>query len=281
MRIDPHTHSAYSDGTESPAALMAQAARAGLDVVGLTDHDTTAGWEEAAAAVPETGVTLLRGAEISCSANGIALHLLAYLFDPDYAPLADALAHARHSRSNRTRLMVQRLAADYPITWEGVLAQAADATTIGRPHIADALVAAGAFPDRAAAFAGPLATSSPYYVPYWVLDPVDACRLVRAAGGVPVAAHPRAANRQRGLVPDETFARMAQAGLAAIEVDHRDHGPAQRDQARALAQALGLGMSGASDYHGAGKPNRLGENLMPPALLEQIVSEGALALIAP
>ncbi|QHO90569.1 phosphatase [Actinomyces sp. 432] len=281
MRIDPHTHSAYSDGTESPAALMAQAARAGLDVVGLTDHDTTAGWEEAAAAVPETGVTLLRGAEISCSANGIALHLLAYLFDPDYAPLADALAHARHSRSNRTRLMVQRLAADYPITWEGVLAQAADATTIGRPHIADALVAAGAFPDRAAAFAGPLATSSPYYVPYWGLDPVDACRLVRAAGGVPVAAHPRAANRQRGLVPDETFARMAQAGLAAIEVDHRDHGPAQRDQARALAQALGLGMSGASDYHGAGKPNRLGENLMSPALLEQIVSEGALALIAP
>ncbi|WP_136193751.1 MULTISPECIES: PHP domain-containing protein [Actinomyces] len=281
MRIDPHTHSAYSDGTDSPAELMAQAARAGLDVVGLTDHDTTDGWAEAAAAVPEAGVSLLRGAEISCSADGVALHLLAYLFDPEYAPLAQALAHARHSRANRTRLMVERLAADYPISWEDVLTQAADATTIGRPHIADALVAAGAFPDRSAAFAGPLATSSPYYVHYWALDPVEACRLVRAAGGVPVAAHPRAASRQRRLVPDKTFARMAEAGLAALEVDHRDHTPAQREQARALAQELGLGASGASDYHGAGKPNRLGENLMAPTLLERIVAEGALPLVVP
>ncbi|SDN12635.1 PHP domain-containing protein [Actinomyces ruminicola] len=281
MRIDPHTHSAYSDGTEAPAALMAAAARAGLDVIGLTDHDTTAGWAEAAAAVPETGVTLLRGAEISCSDDGVTLHLLAYLFDPDYAPLADALAHARDSRSNRTRIMVEKLAADYPIGWEDVLAQATDASTIGRPHIADALVAAGVFPNRSAAFSGPLATSSPYYVHYWALDPVDACRLVREAGGVPVAAHPRAANRQRRLVPDATFAEMAAAGLAAIEVDHRDHDSAQREQARALAQRLGLGASGASDYHGAGKPNRLGENLMAPALLERIVAEGTLPLLTP
>lgn len=281
MRIDPHTHSSYSDGTDTPAALMAAAAREGLDVVGLTDHDTTEGWAEAAAAVPRTGVALLRGTEISCSADGVTLHLLAYLFDPDYGPLVDALTTARQSRSNRTRYMVERLAVDYPITWEDVLAQAADAVTIGRPHIADALVAAGAFPNRSAAFAGPLATSSPYYVHYWALDPVEACRLVRKAGGVPVAAHPRAANRQRRLVPDATFARMVEAGLAAIEVDHRDHDPAQREQARVLAQELGIGMSGASDYHGGGKPNRLGENLMPPALLEQIVAEGALPLIAP
>ncbi|MBE6476246.1 MAG: PHP domain-containing protein [Actinomyces succiniciruminis] len=281
MRIDPHTHSSYSDGTDTPAALMAAAAREGLDVVGLTDHDTTEGWAEAAAAVPRTGVSLLRGTEISCSVDGVTLHLLAYLFDPDYGPLADALTAARQSRSNRTRYMVERLAVDYPITWEDVLAQSADAVTIGRPHIADALVAAGVFPNRSAAFAGPLATSSPYYVHYWALDPVEACRLVRAAGGVPVAAHPRAANRQRRLVPDATFARMAEAGLAALEVDHRDHDPAQREQARALARELGVGTSGASDYHGDGKPNRLGENLMPPALLEQIVAEGALPLITP
>ncbi len=260
---------------------MKAAAVAGLDVVGLTDHDTTDGWEQAADAVTDTGVSLLRGAEISCSADGVTLHLLAYLFDPDYAPLADALAHARQSRSERTRRMVEQIGVDYPITWEDVLAQTTDATTIGRPHIADALVAAGAFPDRSAAFAGPLATSSPYYVHYWALDPVEACRLVRDAGGVPVAAHPRAANRQRRLVPDATFNRMARAGLAALEVDHRDHTPAQREQARALAQELGLGVSGASDYHGAGKPNRLGENLMPPALLKRIVAEGTLALITP
>ena len=281
MRIDPHTHSACSDGTDAPAELMAAAARAGLDVVGLTDHDTTAGWAEAAAAVATTGVSLLRGTEISCAADGVTLHLLAYLFDPEDAALSEALDRARRSRDGRARRMVERLAADYPITWQDVVGHSAQAATIGRPHIADALVAAGCFPDRSAAFAGPLAAGSPYYVRHWALDPVRACELVRAAGGVPVAAHPRAASRQRRLVPDETFARMAEAGLAALEVDHRDHGPAQREQARRLAARLGLGCSGSSDYHGAGKPNRLGENLMPPELLERIVAEGVLPLVTP
>ena len=279
MRIDPHTHSACSDGTDAPAELMAAAARAGLDVVGLTDHDTTAGWAEAAAAVATTGVSLLRGTEISCAADGVTLHLLAYLFDPEDAALREAFARARRSRDGRARRMVERLAADYPITWQDVVEHSAQTATIGRPHIADALVAAGCFPDRSAAFAGPLATGSPYYVHHWALEPVRACELVRAAGGVPVAAHPRAARRQRRLVPDETFAAMADAGLAALEVDHRDHDAAGREAARALARRLGLGASGASDYHGAGKPNRLGENLMPPELLDRIVAEGALPLI--
>ncbi len=281
MRIDPHTHSACSDGTDTPAELLALAARAGLDVVGLTDHDTTAGWEEAASAVATTGVTLLRGTEISCSASGVTLHLLAYLFDPEDVELNAAFARARESRATRAQRIVERLSADYPITWEDVLTQAASTRTIGRPHIADALVAAGSFPDRSAAFAGPLATSSPYYVHHWALDPVEACELVRGAGGVPVAAHPRAGRRQRHLVPDETFAAMAEAGLAALEVDHRDHDPAQREAARALAERLGIGMSGSSDYHGTGKPNRLGENLMPEGLLTRIVDEGALPLIRP
>lgn len=279
MRIDPHTHSACSDGTDTPAELMAAAARAGLDVVGLTDHDTTTGWSQAAAAVPATGVTLLRGTEISCAADGVTLHLLAYLFDPEDAALRDAFARARRSRDDRARRMVDRLATDYPITWQDVVEQAPQAVTIGRPHIADALVSAGCFPDRSAAFAGPLATDSPYYVRHWALDPVRACELVRSAGGVPIAAHPRAARRQRRLVPDSVFAAMAEAGLAALEVDHRDHDPADRQAARTLAHDLGLGMSGSSDYHGSGKPNRLGENLMPLELLDRIVDEGALPLI--
>ncbi|MDO4242359.1 MAG: PHP domain-containing protein [Actinomyces sp.] len=279
MRIDPHTHSACSDGTDSPATLMARAAEAGLDVVGLTDHDTTAGWEEAAGAVGATGVALLRGTEISCAVDGVTLHLLAYLFDADAPGLAEAFELARASRSIRARRMVELLAQDYPIAWEDVEAQAAGAVTIGRPHIADALVAAGSFDSRGAAFAGPLATGSPYYVHHWALDPVRGCELVRAAGGVPVAAHPRARSRQRRLVPDAVFADMADAGLAALEVDHRDHGPAEREQARELARYLGIGMSGASDYHGAGKPNRLGENLMPPDLLERIVGEGSIPLV--
>jgi len=258
---------------------MAAAARAGLDVVGLTDHDTTTGWSQAAAAVPATGVTLLRGTEISCAADGVTLHLLAYLFDPQDAALRDAFARARHSRDDRARRMVDRLAVDYPITWQDVVEQTPQAVTIGRPHIADALVSAGCFPDRSAAFAGPLATDSPYYMRHWALDPVRACELVRSAGGVPVAAHPRAARRQRRLVPDSVFAAMAEAGLAALEVDHRDHDPADRQAARTLAHDLGLGMSGSSDYHGSGKPNRLGENLMPLELLDRIVDEGALPLI--
>ena len=281
VRIDPHTHSACSDGTDSPTELMVQAARAGLDVVGLTDHDTMAGWEEAAAAVPATGVALLRGTEISCAAGGVTLHLLSYLHRSDDPALGEAFAHARISRDTRAQRMVERLGEDYPITWEDVVTQSAGTHTIGRPHIADALVAAGSFPDRNAAFAGPLATSSPYYVHHWALDPVEACRLVRAAGGVPVAAHPRASSRQRRLVPDEVFAEMAEAGLAALEMHHRDQTPEQREQVRILAQRLGLGLSGASDYHGTGKPNRLGENLMPPELLEQIVDEGALDLVKP
>lgn len=281
MRIDPHTHSVCSDGTDTPARLMAAAARAGLDVVGLTDHDTTRGWAEAETAVSSTGVSLLRGVEISCMDRGVTLHLLAYLPDPDAPGLEQAFAHARASRASRARRIVELLSQDYPVTWEDVVAQASQAVTIGRPHIADALVAAGSFPDRSAAFAGPLATGSPYYVGHWALDPVRACELVRAAGGVPVAAHPRAGGRQRRLVPDETFARMAEAGLAALEVDHRDHDASQREQARELAHRLGLACSGASDYHGEGKPNRLGENLMPPELLEQIVGEGSLPLVTP
>ena len=281
VRIDPHTHSACSDGTDSPAELMARAAGSGLDVVGLTDHDTMAGWDEAASAVPVTGVTLLRGTEISCAADGITLHLLSYLHRGDDQALSEAFAHARTSRDTRAQRMVERLSEDYPITWEDVVTQSAGTHTIGRPHIADALVAAGSFPDRNAAFAGPLATSSPYYVHHWALDPVEACRLVRAAGGVPVAAHPRASSRQRRLVPDEVFAEMADAGLAALEMHHRDQTPEQREQVRVLAQRLGLGLSGASDYHGTGKPNRLGENLMPPELLEQIVDEGVLDLVKP
>lgn len=281
LRIDPHTHSSCSDGTDTPADLMAAAARAGLDVVGLTDHDTTVGWDEAAAVVPGTGVTLLRGAEISCSASGVTLHLLGYLFDPEDAELRETFARARESRDTRAQRMVDLLSADYPITWQDVVEQSSSAATVGRPHIADALVAAGSFPDRTAVFAGPLSVASPYYVHHWAPDPARACEIVRAAGGVPVVAHPRASARQRRLVPDETFAAMAEAGLAALEVDHRDHDAAGREAARTLARKLGLGESGSSDYHGTGKPNRLGENLMPPELLERIVAEGSLPLLAP
>ena len=163
-RIDPHTHSAYSDGTDTPAQLLAVAAQAGLDAIALTDHDTTAGWDEAVAAVADTGVSLIRGAEISCSSSGITVHLLAYLFDPTSPGLVENLRRTREDRETCAQRMVERLSADYPIAWEDVLACAPDGGPVGRPHIADALVAAGAFPDRNAAFVKALHPSGPYYV---------------------------------------------------------------------------------------------------------------------
>ncbi len=280
VRIDLHTHSRVSDGTSAPADLLAEAATAGLDVVALTDHDTTAGWDEAAAAVPETGVGLLRGAEISCTAGGISVHLLSYLHDPDDAPLATELERSRTSRDGRARAIVDRLSGDFDLTWEDVAAQAADGATLGRPHIADALVAAGVVPDRSAAFTSILAPSSRYYVRYHAPDAVEAVRLVRSAGGVPVFAHPRASARGR-IVADAVVREMADAGLAGLEVDHRDHTDADRARLRALAGELGLFVTGASDYHGVGKPNRLGEETSSEAVLEAIEAAGSLEVLLP
>ena len=278
--IDLHTHSDRSDGTESPAQVMAAARAAGLDVVALTDHDTWDGWPEAAAAVERTGVALVRGAEISTSAGGISVHLLSYLHDPDARGLGAAVRRARESRLGRARRMVDRIALDFDLTWEEVEARLEPGGTVGRPHIADALVARGYVTDRSTAFAEILSSRSPYYVPYDAPDVVEAVELVRRAGGVPVMAHPRAASRGR-VVEDAVIEELAAAGLAGLEVDHRDHDEGARAQLRDLARSLGLFVTGSSDYHGAGKPNRLGEHLTDPAVLEQIESEGYLPVVRP
>jgi len=278
--IDLHAHSDRSDGTESPAQVMVAAREAGLDVVALTDHDTWDGWEEAAAAVGRTGVALVRGAEISTSAGGISVHLLSYLHDPDARGLGAAVRRARDSRLGRARRMVQRIARDFDLTWEEVEARLEPGGTVGRPHIADALVARGYVTDRTTAFAEILSSRGPYYVPYDAPDVVAAVELVRRAGGVPVMAHPRAASRGR-VVQDEVIEELAAAGLAGLEVDHRDHDEGARAQLRDLARSLGLFVTGSSDYHGAGKPNRLGEHLTDPAVLEQIESEGYLPVVRP
>lgn len=282
MRIDLHAHSAVSDGTDTPSELMGAAQRAQLDVVALTDHDTIAGWDEAAAAVANTGVSLVRGIEISCSADGVTVHLLGYLFNPERAgQLLGLLSDARASRVQRIEEMTARIARDYPITLQDVYRQAGDAKTLGRPHLADALVAAGVVPNRSAAFTSLLKTSSPYYVRYQAPDPVVVTELVRQAGGVPVLAHPRAAARQRRMVSVEAIKAMVQAGLFALEADHRDHNEAARLQVRELAAELGVETTGSSDYHGDGKPNRLGENLTAPAVYEQLIAQAELQVIRP
>jgi predicted metal-dependent phosphoesterase TrpH len=276
VRVDLHTHSTASDGTDSPAGLIQAAADCGLDVVALTDHDTVAGWDEAAGQAGSAGVTLVLGAELSCQSEGISLHLLAYLFDPADPDLRAEIGHTRDDRLPRAQAMVHLLAeAGHPITWEDVLAQVERGATVGRPHIADALVAAGVTPNRNAAFDHLLHNDSPFYVRHYAADPLEAIRLVHAAGGVAVFAHPGAHKRGR-VVSEEVIHAMADAGLDGIEVDHRDHDRATRDRLRVLARERDLLTTGSSDYHGAGRENRLGEHLTDPAVYAEIVARARM-----
>lgn len=272
MRIDLHTHSTHSDGTQTPADVMRSAAAAGLDVVALTDHDTTRGWGQAARAVAETGVTLVPGIEISCAYDGISVHLLGYFIDPLDAQLMGELERARSSRRTRAQRIVERLAPDTGLRWEQVQEQFGADATIGRPHIADALVAAGVVASRDEAFASYLASGSKYHVSHYAPNPAFATRLVRAAGGVPVMAHPFAAARGR-TVDTEVIEGMADAGLAGLEIYHRDHTEEAIGKGLQLAERLDLLVTGSSDYHGTGKENRLGENLTAPEVLEQLAAQ--------
>ena len=274
MRIDLHTHSNVSDGTETPAQLIAAAVEAGLDVVALTDHDQTTGWDQARAAAAHLGIGFVPGMEITCQdANGISVHLLCYLQDPTYKPLLDELAISRNSRIVRAQRIVERLAEDYPINWDLVSEHCQPGATVGRPHIADALVAAGVVAHRNDAFANMLSSRSRYYVSHPAIAPAQAVRLVRAAGGVPVFAHPKASLRGR-VVPDATFHDMIEAGLGGLEINHRDNTEQGKKELLAMAKEFDLIITGSSDYHGTGKLNRLGENLTEPAMLERIVAQG-------
>lgn len=280
MRIDLHTHSSASDGTQSPAEVVRAAEEAGLDVVALTDHDTTAGWAEAESAARRTGIALVRGIEMSARSRTVSVHLLGYLNDPGYPPLAEELSRIVDSRVHRAERIVRSLARDVPITWEQVLDQAGEAAVVGRPHIADALVANGVVPDRDSAFARLLSSGGPYYVPYYAPDAATAVALIRAAGGVPVFAHPGADGRGR-IVADEVFDELTDAGLAGLEVFHRDNDETQRARLSAIAQRLGLLVTGSSDYHGTGKRNQLGENLTAPRILAAIEEQGRVEVVRP
>lgn len=254
MRIDLHTHSAVSDGTDTPAGLVRAAVAAGLDVVAITDHDTTASWAEAADAAALTDLTLIRGAEISTLINTSSVHLLAYLFDPDDAALAAELDQICDDRVPRLQRMtaLARSELGSRVTWEDVLAATGDAESVGRPHLADAFVALGEATSREDAFARLIGAGSRTYVSKYAPGTAAAITLVRAAGGVPVIAHPWSHGR-RGVLDRATLARLRDAGLVGIEVDHLDHDDATRAELRRIADDLGLVTTGSSDYHGNGK----------------------------
>ncbi len=266
--FDLHTHSLVSDGTEPPEVLVRAAADAGLAGVALTDHDSTGGWAAAIDAARDCGIELVPGMELSSRVGWASVHVLAYLVDPEDPGLVAETARIRSERRHRAEAIVTAISADYDLTWDDVLAQTRPGSTIGRPHIADALVARGLATDRSAAFAGILDWRGGYYRPHYAPDPVDAVRLVRAAGGVPVIAHP--ATSTRGIVVESMLPDLVDAGLFGLEVEHRENTAGGRTRLRELAERYGLVTTGSSDYHGTGKPNRLGENTTPRATVDAI-----------
>ncbi|WP_280461903.1 PHP domain-containing protein [Nocardia carnea] len=272
MRIDLHTHTTASDGTDTPADLVRNAAAAGLDVVAITDHDTTAGWAEAEAARP-AGLSLVRGMEMSCIGRGVdgwpvSVHLLAYLFDPADSGFAAERERLRGERVQRLRAMAEQMAADgLPVDPDAVLASAGPAA--GRPHLARALVEAGVVPSVEAAFAQLLAADGPYYVEKADTPLHRAVAMIADAGGVSVLAHGRARSRGRlldlGEIPD-----LAALGLGGLEIDHPDHSARDRAVLRELAGEYGLLATGSSDYHGANKTIALGACTTDPAQFEKL-----------
>ncbi|MFD6036548.1 PHP domain-containing protein [Streptomyces griseoincarnatus] len=280
MRIDLHTHSTASDGTDTPAELVRKAAAAGLDVVALTDHDTTRGHAEALAALPQ-GLTLVTGAELSCRLDGVSMHLLAYLFDPEEPALLAERELVRDDRVPRAKGMIAKLnELGVPVTWEQV-ARIAGNGSVGRPHVASALVEIGVVDSVSDAFTPEwLADGGRAYVPKHETDPFEAVRLVKDAGGVAVFAHPAAVKRGR-TVPDSAIAELARAGLDGIEVDHMDHDPGTRARLRGLAGELGLLVTGSSDYHGSRKTCVLGEFSTDPEVYGEITRRATGAFPVP
>ena len=272
MVIDLHTHTSYSDGTDTPAQLINKALAAGISIIGLTDHDSISGWQEATDAL-RTGISLVPGAEISCQTpDGISVHILGLLFDSNNSELMSTLEKTRENRHGRMEKIIARInEADIDITMDDVLEQLSAGATLGRPHLADALVKKGIVASRDEAFTQMLHNNSKYYVSHYSPTPEAAIKLIKAAGGVSVIAHPMASHRGRTISLD-TFGSIIQAGLDGIEVDHRDHSPDEKLQLIKLANESNLVMTGASDYHGNGKLNTLGEYTTRPEQWEKLES---------
>jgi len=279
VRIDLHSHSTASDGTDPPAEVMRRARDAGLDVIALTDHDTLAGMPEAGRALPP-GLTLVPGMELSCRLRGHSVHLLAYHVDPAHAGLAEQLRQITGDRLRRGREMVAKLRGlGVEVTWEQV-AQIAGGGVVGRPHIARAMVAAGAIASPEQAFTQEwIGAGGRAYVSRYALPPEEAIGLVRAAGGVSVLAHPGAASRG-WTIPAPDVELLARAGLGGLEIAHPDHDDAERLRLHDLAVTLDLVPSGGSDDHGSLTGHRLGCETITPEHYERLMSQAAGAATA-
>lgn len=268
--IDLHLHSNRSDGTETPAEVIRQAHAHGLRTIALTDHDTTAGWAEAAEAAARLGMAFIPGMEMSARDGWRSVHVLAYLFDPEHPELVAELERVREDRVGRAERIVNNISRDYPLHWDDVLEQRRGDATVGRPHIADALVARGIVRDRVEAFDGILHPRAGYFEGHYAPDPLRVVRLIEAAGGVSIIAHPATGERQR--MPEPLIEQLITAGLGGLELDHRENTRAGRAWLRTIIDRHDLIATGSSDYHGAGKPNIPGENTTSEDMLARIIA---------
>lgn len=272
MRIDLHTHSNISDGTDAPGELVGRAAEVGLTVVALTDHDTLAGLDQAVAQGERLGVEVVRGLELSCSRDGSSVHLLGYGVDARDPGLAEELVRVRSGRTDRLLPVLARLAElGVPVTEEQVMQHVGNSPSVGRPHIADALVEAGHVRNRTEAFDRFLADGGPAHVPRYAVSVERGIDLVHAAGGVAVIAHPWGRGREHLLPPERLEQLVADHQLDGLEVDHQDHGADVRHRLRRLADRLDVLATGSSDYHGAGKEDHdLGCNTTDPDVFAEL-----------
>jgi predicted metal-dependent phosphoesterase TrpH len=258
--IDLHTHTNCSDGTDSPRELVNKAIAQGLEVLGISDHDTTSGWKEATETL-RGSLKLALGSEISClTTDGISVHMLGLLFDSEHAEMQQVLEETRDGRLPRMRKMIEKMRAEgMDISMADVEQAMPAGATMGRPHLADALVAKKIVKSRDEAFIDLLHNESRFYVSHAAPTPAEAIALIRRAGGVAVIAHPFASHRGQ-ILKAEDFSELVAAGLNGIEVDHRDQNPDERAMLRSIAKELDLVVTGSSDYHGTGKLNSLAEN---------------------
>lgn len=263
-------HSNQSDGTESPADVVRQAHRFGVRTMALTDHDRTTGWDEAAATTAELGMTFLPGMELSAKHEWRSVHVLGYLFDPLDDALMAETDRIRGDRIGRAERIVRSIGRDYDLSWEDVLAQTTLDATVGRPHIADALVARGIVRDRTEAFDGILHPREGYYEPHYAPDPLTAVRLITEAGGVAIIAHPVTVGRDR-MMPVPFIEKLIDAGLGGFEIDHRENTESGKKTLRAIVTKHDLIMTGSSDYHGTGKPNLPGENTTSDEMVARLI----------
>jgi predicted metal-dependent phosphoesterase TrpH len=273
MRIDLHTHSNRSDGTDTPTELVENAKATGLDVVALTDHDHTSGWDEAQIAADRVGIRLVRGIEISTKLEHRSIHLLGYDFDPDHPGLTAELDRVLDGRGNRLPRLLDRLRElGVDLTMDEVLEHAPSATESGRPHVADAMVAKGYVSDRTEAFDRYLADGGIAHIARYSAPLYDAVRLLKQAGGKAVVAHAWARSSRPVMTP-EVFSDLVDLGLDGIEVNHVDHDEKARRELAGIATDLGLVITGSSDYHGTGKSSdfHLGANTTDPDQFERLI----------